>query len=110
VDAGGKEDPREHTIYRGCTRPPTFMGVPVMVFVISVIGFALPGFWVMPFNGMVSVVIWAAYVPIFVAMRLASRRDPYTLMHLYQRVTRRLRFGNRAVWGALTYGPLRFDQ
>lgn len=103
-------DPRRHTIYRGCTHPATFAGVPVTVFVLSIICFALPGFWAMPFFPMVAFAIWGAYVPVFIALRLVSRRDPYTLTQGGVRLMRRLRNANRGRWGALTYSPFRFDQ
>ena len=104
------KDPRAHTIYRGCTHPPTFFGVPVVIFVFSVIAFALPGFWLLSFNALVSFGIWLMYVPVFVGMRWASRRDPYTLTQYGQRVMRRVRHGNTRRWGALTYTPFRYDR
>lgn len=100
-------DPRRHLINRGSTRPPTFWGVPVLAFVLTAIAFAIPGFWLLPFQPRIAFGFWLVFVPVIAGMRLASRRDPYTLTQYGQRLLRRVRNRNRRRWGALSYSPLR---
>lgn len=104
-----QSDPCQHVIYRGCTHPATFLGMPVVAFVVSVIAFALPGFWLLPFRPALSFGVWLMYVPVFVGMKVVSRRDPHALTQMWHRYLRRATHRNRGRWGALTYSPLRFD-
>lgn len=102
---------RTHVIYRGCTRPATFMGVPVMPFVLSAVTLAVPGFWALIFNSLgLAVMFWATWSPIYLGMRFVCRRDPWALHHYYFRWFRRRKHANRDKWGAITYSPFRFDK
>jgi type IV secretory pathway VirB3-like protein len=101
-------DPRQHVIYRGCTHPATYFGVPIEPFVFSVLVFALPGLWLLRLSFYAALTILLLYIPVFVVLRGVSRKDPYTLIQLGYRF--RLRFGdrNKRRWGAVTHTPFRY--
>ena len=106
--AEARHDPRLHVIYRGCTHPATFAGVPIVPFVVVTIAFALPGFWTLPFGVLYSLVFWLAYLPALLVMRMASRKDPYALLQFGQRMRLRLRHRNKSRWNAVTFTPFRY--
>lgn len=94
-------------VFRGCTRPPMFLGAP-MVPIIMVTGlavlFAMLGLYVSPY---ISIAVITAYVPIYAWMRVVTKTDDQRLNQLVLRVRMRTRMqGARRFWGALTFIPL----
>jgi len=98
-------------VFRGCTRPPMFLGAP-MVPVILVTGLAvllaMLGLFVSPF---ISIGVITAYVPVFAWMRAVTKTDDQRLNQLLLRLRLRTRMqGGRTAWGALTFIPLVFKK
>lgn len=94
-------------VFRGCTRPPMFLGAPMVPFILLT-GFAILlamlGLFVSPF---ISIAVITAYVPIYAWMRVATKTDDQRLNQLVLRVRMRTRMrGGRRAWGALTYIPV----
>lgn len=101
---------RAHVVYRGCTYPPTFMGVPVVPFVVITVLLAVPGFWALILVGLwLAAIFWATWLPLYLTMRFVSRNDPWALLQIFMRWRVRLPHANRVHWGAITYSPLRLS-
>ena len=98
-------------VFRGCTRPPMFLGVPMIPFILLT-GFAvLAGMLLLFLNALLTILVIALYLPIFVWMRMATRQDDQRLHQLMLRLRMRARMsGARSHWGALTYTPLKFKK
>ena len=98
-------------VFRGCTRPPMFLGAP-MVPVILVTGLAtllaMLGLFLSPY---ISIAVVTAYVPIYAWMRVVTKTDDQRLNQLVLRLRMRARMqGARRAWGALTYIPIAFKR
>lgn len=103
------DDPRKHVIYRGCTHPATYFGVPMVPFILTLMTIGLLGFWALLLLGFWwALSVWLFYIPVFVVLRGLSRKDPYTLLQLGQRIRIRIGHRNKARWGATTYTPFRY--
>ena len=94
-------------VFRGCTRPPMFLGVP-MIPVILVTGLAvLLAMLGLFLSAYISVAVITLFVPAYAWMRAVTRADDQRLQQLILRLRMRARLqGSRRVWGALTYIPL----
>jgi type IV secretion system protein VirB3 len=99
-------------IFRGCTRPATFAGVPMLPFLIVSGSFMIVTGWSFYLiSAYVSLFLMMAYVPILIAMREVTKKDDQRLHQLLMRAKMRTR--HRAgvmIWGAISYSPLRFKQ
>ncbi len=94
-------------VFRGCTRPPTFLGAP-MVPVILVTGLAILlamlGLFVSPY---ISIAVITLYIPTYAWMRIVTKSDDQKLNQLVLRLRLRTHMrGSRRFWGAVTYFPL----
>jgi len=95
-------------IFKGCTRPATIWGVP-LVPVIVIVGTvltlgALAGAL---FRGPSFPIALASLAPILLSLREITRRDDHRLSQLLIRL-RLVRFRyNGAMWRIRTYGPFR---
>lgn len=99
-------------IFRGCTRPATFAGVP-LVPMITVTGlFMLISVWTFYLiNGYVSLFVVITYIPLYIAMRAVTRKDEQRLRQMFLRS--KMRYRQRALrplWGAVSYSPLRYKE
>lgn len=86
------------------------MGVPLVPFVLCAVFFAAPGFWLLPLGLLHAAGPWLAFMPVFVVMRVVSRKDPYALIQYSQRLRMRFRHRNKRLWGAITFSPMRYDR
>ncbi|MES2899567.1 MAG: VirB3 family type IV secretion system protein [Pseudomonadota bacterium] len=99
-------------IFRGCTRPAMFAGVPMLPFLLVTGVFMLATVWTFYLaSAYVALFLIMAYVPILLAMRQVTRRDDQRLRQLLLRARMRVRQrAGRALWGASSYAPLRYKQ
>ena len=99
-------------IFRGCTRPAMFGGVPMVPFLLVTGTFMLVTVWTFYLaSAYVALFIIMAYVPILIAMREVTKRDDQRLRQLLLRARMRLRqHSGRTVWGACSYAPLRYKK
>ncbi len=98
-------------VFRGCTRPPMFLGVPmipvILVTGLAIIG-AMLGLFVSPY---IAVAVVTVYVPIYAWMRVVTKADDQRLNQLILRLRMRARMqASRRHWGALTYVPIAFKK
>jgi type IV secretion system protein VirB3 len=99
-------------IFRGCTRPATFAGVPLLPFLLVSGGFVLLTGWTFYLaSAYVALFLVMAYVPILITMREVTKKDDQRLRQLMLRA--KMRFRQRAGvqhWGAVSYAPLRYKR
>lgn len=99
-------------IFRGCTRPATFAGVPLLPFLLVSGGFVLLSGWTLYLaSAYVALFLVMAYIPILVTMREVTKKDDQRLRQLLMRARMRVRqrAGLRG-WGAVSYSPLRYKR
>lgn len=99
-------------IFRGCTRPAMFAGVPMLPFLLVTGVFLIVTGWSFYlFSAYVSLFLMMAYVPILITMREVTKKDDQRLHQFLMRAKMRIR--QRAglkIWRAISYSPLRFKQ
>lgn len=97
-------------IFRGCTRPAMFAGVPMLPF-LAVTGTTLLivvwTFYLL--SGYVALFLVITYIPLLVAMREVTKKDDQRLRQLVLRFRMRHRQQLcRRVYGAVSFSALRF--
>jgi type IV secretion system protein VirB3 len=99
-------------IFRGCTRPAMFSGVPMLPFLLVTGGFLLLAVWTFYLiSGYVALFLCMAYIPILVTMREVTKRDDQRLRQLLMRLRMRYRHQvSRRLWGAISFSPLRYKR
>ncbi len=99
-------------IFRGCTRPAMFAGVPMLPFLLVTGAFMIATGWTSYLiSTYVSLFLAIAYVPILVTMREVTKKDDQRLRQLLMRA--KMRIGQRAGvqhWGAVSYSALRYKR
>lgn len=107
-DLTGFRDP----IFRGCTRPAMFAGIPMVPFMLTSGAFLLLAVWTFYLlSPYVSLCLLLIYVPIVVWMRHATKQDDQRLRQIMMRA--RMRFRQRAsreLWGAISFSPIRYKR
>ncbi|MDI7776577.1 VirB3 family type IV secretion system protein [Asticcacaulis sp. EMRT-3] len=99
-------------IFKGCTRPAMFLGVPMMPFLMVTGVCLLAGGWLMYLiSPVVSLFIGLTYVAIVAVMRQVTRKDDQRLHQLLMRARMRHRHGAaRRRWDALSFAPLAYKK
>ncbi|BEV13140.1 VirB3 family type IV secretion system protein (plasmid) [Asticcacaulis sp. DW145] len=99
-------------IFKGCTRPAMFLGVPMVPFLVVSGGFLLAGVWLMYLiTPLVSVFLILTYVPLFLTLRQITKKDDQRLAQLLMRARMRHRHGaGRKFWKAVSYGPMTYTK
>lgn len=99
-------------IFRGCTRPAMFAGVPMLPALLVTASFALATVWTFYLiSAYCALLLVMIYVPILVTMREVTKKDDQRLRQLLLRAQMRLRqHRGRQLWSATSYAPLRFKQ
>jgi type IV secretion system protein VirB3 len=99
-------------IFKGCTRPAMFVGVPLLPCLLVSGLFLLAAVWtfyiVSPY---LALFLFVAYIPIFIAMREITKKDDQRLRQMLMHA--RMRFRQRAVHqlaGAVSYSPIRYKR
>ncbi|WLI91084.1 VirB3 family type IV secretion system protein [Massilia sp. R2A-15] len=99
-------------IFRGCTRPATFGGVPMVPGLLVTGAFLIAGGWLCYLaSAYAALFMLTLYIPIMIAMRAVTRRDDQRLHQLMMRA--KMRWRQRAgvrQWSAISYSPLRYKR
>lgn len=99
-------------IFKGCTRPAMFAGVPMVPFLLVSGLFLVLAVWsfylLSPY---IALLLVFAYVPIYLTMRQITKKDDQRLRQMIMRARMRLRQrGTRKLWGAVSFSPIRYKQ
>ncbi len=88
-----------------------FLGVPMVPFILLT-GFAvLVAMLALFVNALITIVVIALYLPVFVWMRMVTKQDDQRLGQLLLRLRLRARMsGARRYWGALTLTPIKLKK
>ena len=99
-------------IFKGCTRPAMFAGVPMLPFLLVTGTFLILTVWTFYLvSGYMSLFLVIVYVPVCVTMRQVTKKDDQRLHQLLMRTQMRLRQrSGRVLWGAASYAPLRYKR
>lgn len=92
-------------LFKGCTRPAMFLGVPVTPLVVVTLPIILVSVWI---NILISLLI----VPAIAVMHLIAREDDQQFRLLWLQCQFRCKyfFGNGRFWGASAYSPMAFKK
>ena len=99
-------------IFRGCTRPATAVGVPLVPFLLTTVCFTLVAVWTFYLiSGYLALFLLMAYLPVLITMREITKKDDQRLRQMMLRLRMRWRQRRtRHLWGAISYSPLRYKR
>jgi type IV secretion system protein VirB3 len=99
-------------IFKGCTRPAMFAGVPMLPFLLVTGTFLILTVWTFYLvSGYLSLFLVTVYIPLCVTMRQVTKKDDQRLHQLLKRTQMRFRqISGRALWGAASYAPIRYKK
>ncbi|MYM73956.1 type IV secretion system protein VirB3 [Duganella sp. FT134W] len=105
-------DDFDDPFFRGCTRPATLLGIPLMPMVMVTLACALAGVWLAYlFTAYALLGAATVYIPLVLEMRAATRKDDQRLRQLWLRVRMRLlHWSSRLRWGAYSYSPHNYQR
>jgi len=93
-------------IYKGATRPPLIFGVPLVPFLLMAGSHFLVGVYLMVYASAAwTVAVAAVAVPLFLWMRLATKKDDQRLRQLLLATKLALLCPNRHFWKCRSYSP-----
>jgi type IV secretion system protein VirB3 len=96
-------------IYKGATRPPMKLGVPLVPLVVLCGTGMLTIMWVGAFmSWWIAPVVLSALLPVLGWMRFITRRDDQRFRQLFLAMRLRLCDRNRAFWRSRSYAPYVF--
>lgn len=89
-----------------------FMGVPMIPFVLVSGFFLILAVWLFYLiSPYVTLLLIFAYIPIVVWMRQITKKDDQRLKQMLMRARMRVRQrAGRALWGAISYSPVRYKR
>lgn len=100
-----------YAIFTGCTRPPTFLGVPLLVIVLGgLVSLFLAGSCAMFLSPWGSLIIGMSYGIFCLWARAVTNLDDWRLLQIFQRLRIRPKKGNAARWGGISYAPYKLRQ
>ena len=99
-------------IFKGCTRPPMFVGVPMIPFLLITGIFLLLAVWLFYLlSPYITLFLMIIYVPIFITLRQITKKDDQRLKQWLLRIQMRTRQrSSRILWGAVSYSPIRYKK
>ncbi|WP_321968299.1 VirB3 family type IV secretion system protein [Burkholderia cepacia] len=97
-------------VFKGCTRPAMLWSVPLVPFLMVGGGMLIPAIWALLVSPPLGVGLLFLMIPVFVAMRVITRRDDQRLAQYALRLRMALRQGNRRFWGAHAYMPVQLKR
>jgi type IV secretion system protein VirB3 len=102
----------EDPVFKACTRPSMFAGVPMVPFLVISGLFLLVGMWTLLFiNFYVPLVLAMIYFPLIAVLRQITKKDDQRLKQLFMRSRMRLRHSaGKALWGAVSYSPISYKR
>ena len=96
----------EYRVFKGATRPPMFMGVPLMPMICLAAPTVLPLGFTVIFNKFSITPFFAAIFLVgFLWMRIISKKDAWRTKQEVMRLQIRFRKGNSKIWGGISYAP-----
>jgi type IV secretion system protein VirB3 len=103
-------NPLRDPVFKGCTRPAMLWGVPLVPFLMVGGGMLIPGIWALLASPPLGVGLLFLMIPVFVAMRVITRRDDQRLAQYALRLRLVVGQGNRRFWGIHAYVPVRLKR
>jgi type IV secretion system protein VirB3 len=103
-------NPLRDPVFKGCTRPAMLWGVPLVPFLMVGGGMLIPGIWALLASPPLGVGLLFLVIPVFVAMRVITRRDDQRLAQYALRLRLVVRQRNRRFWGIHAYVPVRLKR
>jgi type IV secretion system protein VirB3 len=97
-------------VFKGCTRPAMLWGVPLVPFLMVGGGMLIPAIWALLASPPLGVGMLFLIIPVFVAMRIITRRDDQRLAQYALRARSVFRQRNRRFWGSHAYLPVRLKR
>lgn len=102
--------PLKDPLFKGCTRPAMIWGVPLVPVLMIGGGMLIPGIWALLASPPIGVGLLFLMIPVFVAMRVITRRDDQRFAQYALRLRMVLRQRNRHFWGVHAYVPVRLKR
>jgi type IV secretion system protein VirB3 len=103
-------NPLKDHVFKGCTRPAMLWGVPLVPFLMVGGGMLIPAIWTLLASPPLGVGLLFLIIPVFVAMRVITRRDDQRLAQYALRARLVFRQRNRRFWGSHAYLPVRLKR
>ena len=97
---------QEHRLFKGATRPPMFIGVPLVPVVLLGMVTVLPMGWLIAFRlYYAALVMLLVFLGAFVWMRMVTKKDAWRTKQEIMRMRMRRNKGNEQIWGGVSYAP-----
>jgi type IV secretion system protein VirB3 len=110
-DAALGQAATKHRFFKGCTRPAMVFGVPLVPLLLVAGVFLMAAMWAFYLlSPYVSLILMLVLAPLITVMRQMTQQDDQRLRQVMLRARMRLRHANRALWGAISYAPLRYKK
>jgi type IV secretion system protein VirB3 len=103
-------NPLKDPVFKGCTRPAMLWGIPLVPFLMVGGGMLIPSIWALLTSPPLGVGLLFLMIPVFVAMRLITRRDDQRLAQYALRVRLVFRQRNCRFWGTHAYLAIRLKR
>ena len=101
----------QYKLMRGATRPPLFLGVPLVPFVLLGVSTMVPVGWCVVFQAFIPAIALSLIgITLFLGMRHITRQDPWRTRQFLMRLKMRRIQGNYAQWGAISHSPFTYVQ
>ena len=98
----------EHRIFKGATRPPMFIGVPLVPMVLLSMSTVIPfGLLFIIQKYIPSLMLLILFLSVFVWMRITTKHDAWRTKQEVLRFRMRYRKGNPQIWGGMSYAPFK---
>lgn len=98
----------EHRIFKGATRPPMFMGVPLGPMVLLSMSTIIPFGILFIFQKYIpSLMVLTVFFSVFIWMRITTKHDPWRTKQEVLRFRMRFKKGNPQIWGGMSYAPFK---
>ncbi len=95
-----------HIIFTGCTRPATFLGVPLLVIVLSGLATTfLAGTCAMFVSAWAALVVVLVFALFCFWARAVTNLDDWRLLQIFQRLRIRPSTGSLKRFGGISYAP-----
>lgn len=97
-------------LFKGCTRPSMIWGVPLVPLAAASVPLLVIGMWGMSISPRLGLSALFCLFPIFLIMRMVTKKDDQRLMQYLLRFQMRARQRNRNFWKASSYSPIRYKK
>jgi type IV secretion system protein VirB3 len=93
-------------VFKGATRPPLVLGVPLVSIVLLALLTLLPMVWLMIAKMLgACVVLLIVFFTGYFWMRISTKKDPWRTKQAWQRARMRWDKGNLSIWHSISYAP-----